>query len=67
MDIDLLIHLKERRAKGLLTGTGYLLAACEILQVEIATVDRVWLASQVGMTYKATQGTIDRLRAKGLI
>jgi DNA-binding MarR family transcriptional regulator len=67
MDIDLLVELKQQRSKGLLTVSGYLLEACTILEVDIATVDRQWLARQAEMTPKAVQSAIDRLRAKGLI
>jgi hypothetical protein len=67
MDIDLLSELKERRAKGILTGTGYLLEACELLQVDILVVDRQWLAKQTGLSYQAVRSTICRLKAKGMI
>jgi hypothetical protein len=67
MDIDLLVELRERRAKGILTAGGYLLEACQLLQVDILTIDRQWLATQTGMTHKAVQRSIDRLRSKGVI
>jgi hypothetical protein len=67
MDIDLLAELKQRRANGLLTVGGYLVEACNALQVDIATVNRQWLSEQVDMTYTATVNAIARLRARGLI
>ncbi|WP_373545020.1 hypothetical protein [Chamaesiphon sp.] len=67
MDIDLLADLRQQRTSGLLTGGGYVLAACQVLEVDIATVDRKWLASQLGLSYQATRSTIARLKAKGLL
>jgi hypothetical protein len=60
-------ELRKQRDLGLITGNAYVMLGCKALQVDIATVDRLWLSQQLGMTRKATQGTIDRLRAKGLI
>jgi DNA-binding MarR family transcriptional regulator len=66
MQIDLLIELKDRLDKGLITKLGYVWEACNVLQVDPATVDRQWLADQLGMSYTAITSQIHELKKKGL-
>jgi DNA-binding MarR family transcriptional regulator len=67
MQVDLLVELKDSLAKGLITKLGYVWEACKVLQVDPATVDRQWLADQLGMSYTATTSQIHELKKKGLI
>jgi DNA-binding MarR family transcriptional regulator len=67
MQIDLLIDLRNRLNLGLITKLGYVLEACRVLQVDPTTVDRQWLADQLGMSYTAITSQIHELKKKGLI
>jgi predicted ArsR family transcriptional regulator len=67
MQVDLLVELKDRLGKGLITKLGYVWEACQILQVDPASVDRQWLADQLGMSYTATTKQLSELKKKGLL
>jgi predicted ArsR family transcriptional regulator len=67
MQVDLLVELKDRLAKGLITKLGYVWEACQILQVDPASVDRQWLADHLGMSYTATTSQLHELKKKGLL
>jgi DNA-binding MarR family transcriptional regulator len=67
MQVNLLTELKYRLDKGLVTKLGYVWEACKVLQVDPATVDRQWLADQLGMSYTATTKQLSELKKKGLI
>ena len=66
--MDLLTDLKAKYADGMITRTGYVLEACQLLQVDNPMgIDRSWLSDQIGMSYTATTKQLHRLRNKGLI
>jgi CRP-like cAMP-binding protein len=68
MDIDLLAELKLKLSEGLVTKTGYVFEACQILEVDNPmSVDRQWLADMLGLSYSATTQLLHRLRASGKV
>jgi Mn-dependent DtxR family transcriptional regulator len=67
MQFDLLVDLKKKHEEGIYTRRGYILEACNTLQVDVATVDRKWLADQLGISYTSLTSQICEMRKKGLV
>lgn len=67
MPFDLLMDLKKKHEQGIYTRRGYILEACHTLQVDVATVDRKWLADQLGISYTSLTSQICEMRKKGLV
>jgi hypothetical protein len=67
MDIDLIADLREKHETKQLTRIGYVLAACERLQVEPDIVNRQWLANELGLKVKNLTSAISIAKKRGLI
>lgn len=61
-------ELRDRLDKGLITKLGYVIEACEVLELENPIgVDRKWLANELGMSYTALTNQLHVAKGKGLI
>jgi hypothetical protein len=61
--MDLIPDITTLYNAGLLTTIEYLILSCERLEVDLATVDRGWLADQCGIPRSTVYGAIKRHRA----